>query len=174
MINTSDSQMVGRPMEVLMVEDSLTAAKLTIGALTKGQISHHMTWVKTGEDALDFVRRAGKFARAPRPDLILLDLGLPGIGGKDVLAAIKDDTHLGGIPIVVLTASIDPADRADVEHFDVAAYLTKPVDLEKFLWLVKELKQFWLAEVILPHVTETEASPPEGALSSTGSLGLFK
>ena len=66
------------------------------------------------------------------------------------------------------------ADRADVEHFDVAAYLTKPVDLEKFLWLVKELKQYWLAEVILPHVAEAEAPPPDGALSSTGSLGLFK
>jgi CheY-like chemotaxis protein len=73
-----------------------------------------------------------------------------------------------------LTASTDPADRADIEHFNVAAYLTKPVDLEKFLWLVKELKQYWLAEVILPHVAETEAPPPEGALSSTGSLGLFK
>ncbi|MBC8128642.1 MAG: response regulator, partial [Gloeobacteraceae cyanobacterium ES-bin-144] len=75
MVNTNDSQMVGRPMEVLMVEDSLTGAKLTMGALTKGQVTHHMTWVKTGEDALEFVRRVGKFARAPRPDLILLDLG---------------------------------------------------------------------------------------------------
>lgn len=91
-----------------------------------------------------------------------------------MLASIKEDAGLSGIPVVVLTASTDPADRADVEHFDVAAYLTKPVDLEKFLWLVKELKQYWLAEVILPHVTELEAPPPEGALSSTGSLGLFK
>lgn len=170
----SESQTVGRPMEVLMVEDSLTAAKLTMGALTKGQIAHHMTWVKTGEDALEFVRHAGKFARAPRPDLILLDLGLPGISGKDVLAEVKDDDSLRGIPVVVMTASIDPADRADVEHFDVAAYLTKPVDLEKFLWLVKELKQYWLAEVILPHVDEVAATPPDGALSSGGSLGLFK
>jgi CheY-like chemotaxis protein len=170
----TESQTVGRPMEVLMIEDSLTAAKLTMGALNKGQIAHHMTWVKTGEDALEFVRRSGKFARAPRPDLILLDLGLPGISGKDVLATVKDDGALQGIPVVVLTASTDPADRADVEHFDVAAYLTKPVDLEKFLWLVKELKQYWLAEVILPHIEEVETPPPDGALSSTGSLGLFK
>ena len=174
MVSTRDSQTVGRPMEVLMVEDSLTAAKLTMGALTKGHVAHHMTWVKTGEDALEFVRHAGKYARAPRPDLILLDLGLPGISGKDVLAAVKDDDALRDIPVVVLTASIDPADRADVEHFDVAAYLTKPVDLEKFLWLVKELKQFWLSEVILPHVDEVAATPPDGALSSGGSLGLFK
>lgn len=77
--------------------------------------------MKAGEDALEFVRRAGKFARAPRPDLILLDLGLPGIGGMDVLATVKDDDTLKSIPIVVLTASTDPAARADVEHFDVAA-----------------------------------------------------
>lgn len=168
------SQTVGRPMEVLMVEDSLTAAKLTMGALTRGQVAHHLTWVKTGEDALEFVRRSGKFAKAPRPDLILLDLGLPGISGKEVLAAIKEDTSLQNLPIVVLTASIDPADRADVEHFDVAAFLTKPVDLDKFLWLVKELKQYWLSEVILPHVDEVAAVTPEGALSSGAALGLFK
>ena len=174
MMNTNDSQMVGRPMEVLMVEDSLTAAKLTMGALAKGHIAHHMTWVKTGEDALEFVRQAGKFARAPRPDLILLDLGLPGISGKGVLAEVKDDAALRDIPVVVLTASIDPADRADVEHFDVAAYLTKPVDLEKFLWLVKELKQYWLSEVILPHLDEVAALPPDGVLASGESLGLFK
>lgn len=174
MTTSTASQTVGRPMEVLMVEDSLTAAKLTMGALTKGKIAHRLTWVKTGEDALEFVRQSGKYTRAPRPDLILLDLGLPGIGGKDVLAIVKDDEALRGIPIVVMTASTDPADRADVEHFDVAAYLTKPVDLEKFLWLVKELKQYWLAEVILPHVEHVDAPPPPGALSSTGSLGLFK
>ena len=174
MTTSSPHQTVGRPMEVLMVEDSLTAAKLTMGALSKGQIAHHMTWVKTGEDALEFVRCGGKFARAPRPDLILLDLGLPGISGKEVLATVKDEVSLRDIPIVVMTASTDPADRADVEHFDVAAYLTKPVDLEKFLWLVKELKQYWLAEVILPHIDEAAIVPPDGALSSGGSLGLFK
>ena len=170
----NESQTVGRPMEILMVEDSLVAAPLTMGALSKGQIQHRMSWLKTGEDSLEFLRHEGKYARAPRPDLILLDLGLPGISGKDVLASVKDDESLKGIPVVVLTASTDPADRADVGHFDVAAYLTKPVDLEKFLWLVKELKQFWLAEVILPQFEETEATPPAGALSSSGSLGLFK
>ena len=174
MTTSSASQIVGRPMEVLMVEDSLTAAKLTMGALAKGHIAHHMTWVKTGEDAVDFVRRAGKFARAPRPDLMLLDLGLPGISGKEVLATVKDDVSLHNIPVVVMTASTDPTDRADVEHFEVAAYLTKPVDLEKFLWLVKELKQYWLAEVILPHVDETVVAAPAGVISSSSSLGLFK
>ncbi len=174
MSGINDSQTVGRPMEILMVEDSLVAARLTMGALSKGNIQHRMSWLKTGEDSLEFLRRDGKYARAPRPDLILLDLGLPGISGKDVLANVKENESLKGIPVVVLTASTDPEDRADVEHFDVAAYLTKPVDLEKFLWLVKELKQFWLAEVILPHIEEAEIQPPAGALSSSGSLGLFR
>ena len=173
MSGTNDSQTVGRPMEILMVEDSLVAARLTMGALSKGNIQHRMSWLKTGEDSLEFLRREGKYVLAPRPDLILLDLGLPGISGKDVLANVKENESIKGIPVVVLTASTDPEDRADVEHFDVAAYLTKPVDLEKFLWLVKELKHFWLAEVILPHVEEAETPPPAGALLSSGSLGLF-
>lgn len=173
-MSSTKAQTVGRPMEILMVEDSLVAAKLTMGALSKGQIQHRMTWLKSGEESLEFLTQQGKFAKAPRPDLILLDLGLPGISGKDVLATVKDHESLKQIPIVVLTASTDPADRTDVEHFDVAAYLVKPVDLEKFLWLVKELKHLWLEEVILPHVEEAESTPPEGALPSTGSLGLFK
>lgn len=173
MLGPGGSQTVGRPMEILMVEDSLAAARLTMGALTRGQIQHRLTWLKTGEEALEFLRQEGKYARAPRPDLILLDLGLPGISGKDVLAAAKDDESLKTIPVVVMTASTAAEDRADVEHFDVAAYLTKPVDLEKFLWLVKELKHLWLAEVILPHVEEVESTPPPGALVSSGSLGLF-
>ncbi len=91
-----------------------------------------------------------------------------------MLAAVKEDAALRDILVVELTASIDPADRADVKHFDVAAYLTKPVNLEQFLWLVQELKQLWLSEVILPHVDEVAETPPDGAPSSGGSLGLFK
>ena len=169
----SDSQTVGRPMEILLVEDSLAAAKLTIGTLAKGHIPHHLTWLKSGEEALLLLRREARFEKAPRPDLILLDLGLPGISGRDVLAAVSADAALKAIPVVVMTASTAAEDRAEVEHFDVAAYLVKPVDFEKFLWLVRELKQYWLAEVILPHDAVADTPPPPGALPSTGSLGLF-
>ncbi len=168
-----DSQTVGRPMEILLVEDSLAAAKLTTGTLAKGHIPNHVTWLKSGEEALQLLRQEARFEKAPRPDLILLDLGLPGISGRDVLAAMSEDIGLKAIPVVVMTASTAPEDRAEVEHFDVAAYLVKPVDFEKFLWLVRELKQYWLAEVILPHDAVADAPPPPGALPPNGSLGLF-
>ncbi|MFG0295641.1 MAG: response regulator, partial [Maioricimonas sp. JB045] len=79
---------VGRPMEVLLVEDSLMAARLTIGALKQGRIEHRMTWLTSGEEARQFLHREGKFVRAPQPDLVLLDLMLPGISGQDLLSDI--------------------------------------------------------------------------------------
>jgi len=141
---------VGRPMEILLVEDSLTAARLTMGGLKSGQVQHRLTWVTNGEDALEFVRQAGKFSRAPRPDLILLDLGLPKKDGREVLRDIKADPSLTGIPVVVLTASTDQEDRLASERLQVEAYLTKPVNLEKFLALVEKLSRFWHADMILP------------------------
>ena len=146
------SETVGRPMEILFVEDSLTSARLTMGALKKGDIQHRLTWLTNGEDALEFLYQNGKFSRAPRPDLILLDLGLPGRDGRDVLKEIKSNPDLKQIPVVILTASTNPEDIAASEELEVEQYMTKPVDLEKFLWLVKELKDFWMAGVILPSV----------------------
>ena len=141
---------VGRPMEILLVEDSLTAARLTMGGLRSGQVQHRLTWVTNGEEALEFVRQTGKFSRAPRPDMILLDLGLPKLDGRGVLQAIRDDPHLTGIPVVVLTASTDQEDRLASERLQVEAYLTKPVNLEKFLAVVSKLSRFWHADMILP------------------------
>ncbi len=141
---------VGRPMDILLIEDSLTSARFTMGALKKGPVQHRLTWLSDGKEAMEFLNRQGKYARAPRPDLILLDLGLPKKDGRQVLTEIKADDDLKGIPVVVLTASNDPEDIAKSEELNVERYLTKPVDLEKFLWLVKELKEYWHASVILP------------------------
>ena len=99
------SNTVGRPMEILLVEDSLTSARVTIGALKRGRVQHRLTWLTDGAEAVEFVLRRGKFARAPRPDLILLDLELPGRDGREVLAEIKADLSLRSIPVVVLTGS---------------------------------------------------------------------
>lgn len=143
---------VGRPMEILLVEDSLMAARLTMGALRKGSVQHRLTWLTDGQEALEFVERRGKYAQAPRPDLILLDLGLPKKDGREVLEEIRGDDDLRSIPIVVLTASTDEEDVTRTERLQVEGYLTKPVDLRKFLDLVRQLSRFWHADMILPTV----------------------
>ncbi len=142
---------VGRPMEILLVEDSLVAAKLTMGALRNGNVQHRMTWLTDGQEALDFVHQRGLYSRVPRPDLILLDLGLPTRDGREVLSEIKGDDSLRKIPVVVLTASTSEEDVAVSERLNVEGYLTKPVDLPRFIALVQKLKEFWHAGVILPQ-----------------------
>lgn len=146
------SEAVGRPMEILLVEDSLVSARIAMGALRNGNVQHRMTWLSDGIDALDFIRQRGRFSRAPRPDLILLDLGLPRKDGREILAEIKADDALSTIPVVVLTASTDYDDYLASEQLHVEGYMTKPVDLEKFMHLIKELKEFWHAGVIIPTV----------------------
>jgi two-component system, chemotaxis family, response regulator Rcp1 len=148
----SATETVGRPMEILLVEDSLVSARITMGALRKGNVQHRMTWLADGNEALEFIYRRGLFALAPQPDLILLDLGLPGRDGREILTEIKADPELQKIPIVVLTASTSPEDYEASEQLNVEGYLTKPVDLDKFLILIKELKEYWHAGVILPVV----------------------
>ena len=143
---------VGRPMEILLVEDSLVAARITMGALQNGKVQHRLTWLTDGNEACDFIFQRGRFSRVPQPDLILLDLGLPGKDGWEILAEVKAHGVLPHVPIVVLTASTSAEDFQHSEEYDVAAYITKPVDLEKFLYLVRELRQYWHSEVILPGV----------------------
>jgi CheY-like chemotaxis protein len=141
---------VGRPMEILLVEDSLTAARLAIGALKKGPVPNRLTWLTNGQDAAEFVYRRGRFTRAPRPDLILLDLTLPGKDGRELLAEMKGDDELKSIPVVVLTSSTDADDVAQTQLLQVESFMTKPVDIEKFLKLIRDLAQYWRADMILP------------------------
>ncbi len=141
---------VGRPMEILLVEDSLTDAQLTIMALREGRVKHRLTLVRDGLEAMSFLRQEKQFARAPLPDLILLDLQLPKMDGREVLANIKSDEKLKQIPIVVLTSSEAHEDILRSEKLFVDSYMVKPVDMVKFLAVVRQLKSFWLADVILP------------------------
>lgn len=141
---------VGRPMEILLVEDSLTSARLTMGALKNGGLEHRMTWLTDGSEAAAFLRREGKYTRAPQPDLVLLDVMLPGKDGRELLAEMRADDDLRNIPVVIMTGTVDPAEAAPFESLQVQGFLTKPVDLGHFLQLIRELKDFWKADMILP------------------------
>ncbi|MCC7086978.1 MAG: response regulator [Pirellulales bacterium] len=143
---------IGRPMEILLVEDNRMDAHFAIRALAMANFQHRCTLVANGEEAMDYLRRRGIFVRAPRPDLVLLDLGLPKKDGREVLSEIRDDENLRELPVVVMTGSTDEADRAHMQMLDVESYLSKPVDLDKFLGIVRELKRFWLQGVILPVI----------------------
>jgi DNA-binding response OmpR family regulator len=145
---------VGRPMEILLVEDSLTAGTFTIGALRQGNFQHRCTWLRDGEQALEFLHQRGMYVRAPQPDLILLDLGLPKVEGLEVLSEVKSIERLKSIPVVIMTASTSVEERQRAEELGVASYVVKPVDLEKFLTLVKELKNYWQSDLLLPDPHE--------------------
>ena len=144
------SDTVGRPMEIMLVEDSLTSARLTMGALRHGQVQHRLTWFTDGEEAMEFLHRRGKFARAPRPDLVLLDLCLPKKDGREVLAEIRADDTIREIPVVIMTASTAEEDIASSQLLQVESYITKPIDMDKFLKLVRELKRFWHSDMLVP------------------------
>ena len=144
------SNAVGRPMEILLVEDSLTSARVTIGALKRGGVQHRLTWLTDGAEAIEFLDRRGKFARAPRPDLILLDLNLPRTDGREVLATIKSDERLGHIPVIVLTSSNAERDLQQAYRLHANCVLTKPSDVEQFFAMFELLERFWLQLVKLP------------------------
>lgn len=137
-------------MEILLVEDSLTAARLTIGALKNGGLEHRMTWLTDGLEASEFLHRIGKFARAPQPDLVLLDMMLPGKSGRELLEEMRSNDDLKGIPVVIMTGTVAADAAADLQQLHVQGFLTKPVDLEDFLKLVEELKGYWKADMIVP------------------------
>ncbi len=143
---------VGRPMEILLVEDNRMDAHFAIRALEKANFKHRCTLVVNGEEAMLYLERQGIFARAPRPDLILLDLTLPKKDGREVLAEMRADEDLREIPVVVMTGSTDEADIAHTQLLQVESYLTKPVELGNFLSVIRELKRFWMHGVILPAV----------------------
>jgi CheY-like chemotaxis protein len=139
-----------RPVEILLVEDNPGDERLTREALKEGKVYSNLHWVKDGIEAMDFLRREGKHAGAPRPDIILLDLNLPKKDGREVLEEIKTDEDLKRIPVVVLTTSKAEEDVLRTYNLHANCYVTKPVDLEKFIVVVKSIDRFWLTVVTLP------------------------
>jgi two-component system, chemotaxis family, response regulator Rcp1 len=139
-----------RPIEVLLVEDNPGDIRLTKEALKQAKVLNTLTVVQDGVEALTCLRRQGQYANAKRPDLILLDLNLPKKDGREVLAEIKNDEALKFIPVVILTTSQDEQDVLKSYGLHANCYITKPVELEQFISVVKAIEDFWLGIVILP------------------------
>ena len=137
-------------VEVLLVEDNPGDVRLTKEALKEGRILNHVNVVGDGVEALSYLRRQGSHAAAVRPDLILLDLNLPKKNGREVLAEIKADPDLRRIPVVVLTTSSAEEDILKTYDLHANCYITKPVDLEQFMRVVKSIEDFWVTVVRLP------------------------
>ncbi len=144
-----NNQMV-KPIEILLVEDNLGDADLAREALEDSKIMNNLHVVDDGEKAIAFLRREGLYGDVPRPDIILLDLNLPRKDGRQVLSEIKADESLKRIPVVILTTSRAEEDVIKSYNLHANCYITKPIDLNQFLHVVKSIEQFWLSIVVLP------------------------
>ncbi len=149
-MNTSEV----RPIEILLVEDSPSDTDLTLEALKDFKVRNHVSVVEDGVQAMHFLRRREPYEQAPRPDLIMLDLNLPRKDGREVLAEIKADDSLKTIPIVVLTTSRAEQDILKAYQLNANCYITKPVDFNQFLEVVRSIESFWLFVVTLPPVPQ--------------------
>ena len=142
------------PIEILLVEDNPGDVRLTIEALKEGKVANKINVAVDGIEALAFLRREGKYENAPKPDLILLDLNLPKKNGREVLAEIKMNTHLKCIPVVILTSSQAEKDIVTTYNLHANCYITKPVDFDQFINVVKSIENFWFTVVKLPPKEE--------------------
>lgn len=140
----------GQPIEILLVEDNAGDVRLTREAMRDAKVRNNIRIVTDGVEALAFLRREGQYADAPRPDVILLDLNLPKKDGREVLAEIKADPNLRRIPVVILTTSEAEEDILKAYDLHANAYVAKPVDLDRFITVVKSIEDFWLEIVKLP------------------------
>ena len=141
---------LGKPVEILLVEDNPGDVRLTMEALREAKVSNRIHTVYDGVQAQDFLSRDGSYANAPFPDLILLDLNMPRKDGREVLASIKANERTRHIPVVVLTTSKSEEDIIRSYELQASCYVTKPVDLDQFLQVVRSISDFWLTIVKLP------------------------
>ncbi len=142
--------MPSRPIEILLIEDSPSDADITLSNLRNSKLSNNIYWVADGDTAMDYLLRQGDYVDATRPDLILLDLNLPGMDGREVLQEIKRDSALKIIPVVILTTSADEVDILRSYELAANCYITKPVDIQQFIQVIQVIQDFWLTVVKLP------------------------
>lgn len=138
------------PIDILLVEDNAGDVRLVEEGLKEGKLYHNLHVVDDGEKAMEFLRRHGEYSQAPHPDIVLLDLNLPRKDGREVLAEVKNDPVLKNIPVVILTTSDAEQDILKTYEYHANCYITKPVDLEQFIKVVKSIEDFWFTIVKLP------------------------
>ena len=139
-----------RPVEILLVEDNPGDIRLTKEAMKEAKIINNLNVVEDGVEALAYLRKKGKFKDANRPDLILLDINLPKKNGREVLAEIKQDKNLKQIPVIILTISKAEEDIIKTYELHANCFITKPVDMDQFIKVVKSIEYFWFSIVKLP------------------------
>lgn len=140
-----------RPIEILLVEDNPGDARLTIEGFKDARVKNNITVVEDGVEAMAYLRREGQYANVGLPDLILLDLNMPRKDGREVLAEIKADETLKRIPVLVFTVSSSEKDILTAYNLQANAFITKPIDLDEFITVVRSLEEFWLSIVKLPQ-----------------------
>lgn len=140
-----------RPIEIMLVEDNPGDVRLTVEALKEARMTNALHVTQDGVEAMSFLRREQPYGEAPRPDLIILDLNLPKKDGREVLTEIKGDPTLRQIPVVVMTTSSDDRDVLRAYDHHVNCYITKPVDFDQFVRVVRSVDDFWLSIVTLPR-----------------------
>ena len=142
-------------IEILLIEDSPSDAGLFLEAVEDFQVSNRISLVKDGEEALDFLKKRGRYTEAPTPDLIFLDLNIPRKDGREVLAEIKRDEALRHLPVIIMTTSTSERDVAKCYDLQAAGYIVKPLNIEQFLDVMKVLGDYWLQVVRLPRTTSS-------------------
>ena len=138
------------PIEILLVEDNPADVEITKQSLRRAKITNQLHVATSGDEALAFLRQAGKYEQAPRPTIVLLDLNLPGMDGREVLREIKADERLRVIPVIVLTSSRAEEDVLGAYHTYANAFMTKPIDFGEFVQLITTITEYWCTLVELP------------------------
>ncbi len=165
MINTLTNT---RPAEILLVEDNENDVELTRIGFKKSKLLLNLHHAKDGVECMNFLRKQGTYAGAPRPDLILLDLNMPRMNGQEVLAEIVADEALCNLPVIVLTTSTDDEEILKMYKLRCSSYIAKPVDLEQFLRVVQSLADYWFTVVVLPASEGTKDATTLASVTKVG------
>jgi two-component system, chemotaxis family, response regulator Rcp1 len=146
----------GRAAEVLLVEDNDDDVELTSQGFRRAKLLVNLHRVEDGEKCLAFLRKEGEYQNVPTPDLILLDLNMPKMSGREVLAEMIKDEHLKGLPVVILTTSEQEEEVLKMYKMRCSSYIVKPVDFEKFLKVIRTIAEYWFTVVVLPKSASTD------------------